>query len=119
MGEQVVVEWHTKVLDQLTSMTPAIPSSWKLLAVRAEKVTRENLVEVATNVRNWEASSPDPSPLSSITDREVDNLAGALEQTARGLRGEPQEPTLDLDTMVRVAQGAVDAELKQSEVTSK
>ncbi len=34
-------------------MNPNIPMGWKLLGVKAENVTRLNLLEVAENVKNW------------------------------------------------------------------
>ena len=42
---------ETKVKAQLVVIY--IPESWKLVAVKAEKVSRENLVEAARIVRKW------------------------------------------------------------------
>lgn len=47
----VVRQLETKVKAQLVVIY--IPESWKLVAVKAEKVSRENLVEAARIVRKW------------------------------------------------------------------
>ena len=39
--------------SQLTTITPNIPTGWKLLVVKADAVTRANLLEVAENVKTW------------------------------------------------------------------
>lgn len=48
---EVVRQLETRVKAQLVVIY--IPESWKLVAVKAEKVSRENLVEAARIVRKW------------------------------------------------------------------
>ena len=52
-SDQEVEDELSRVNSQLTTMNPNIPSGWKLLAVNATAVTRENLLEVAEKVRAW------------------------------------------------------------------
>ena len=52
-NEEVLRDELTRVNNQLTDMNPKIPMGWKLLGVKAENVTRLNLLEVAENVKNW------------------------------------------------------------------
>jgi len=79
---------NTRVKHQLEEVAVFIPDSWKLVAVQADKVSTENLVEVARNVRNW-LDTQDDDNKSTKTEREVESLCASLEKVAASLRLSP------------------------------
>jgi len=79
---------NTRVKHQLEEVAVFIPESWKLVAVQADKVSTENLVEVVRNVRNW-LDTQDNDNKSTKTEREVESLCASLEKVAASLRLSP------------------------------
>jgi hypothetical protein len=51
--EESVQDELSRVSSQLSTMSPRVPAPWKLLTLKANAVTRANLLEVAGNVRSW------------------------------------------------------------------
>ena len=85
---EVVRQLEMRVKTQLEEIVIYIPESWKLVAVKAEKVNGENLVEVARIVRKWLDESPETNTADVVrgrTDRDLDILCSSLEMVAARL----------------------------------
>jgi len=88
-NEDVVEDQERRVKSKLEEIVFNIPDSWKLVAVSADKVTNENLVEVARNVKNWlNTAKHNFRGEEGIvqTDRELEILCHNMEMVAVSLR---------------------------------
>ena len=75
-NEEVLRDELTRVNNQLTDMNPNIPPGWKLLGVKAENVTRLNLLEVAENVKSWiEISVSREAALTANSQKVINGVA--------------------------------------------
>merc|ERR1719402_1751251 len=116
-NEQAVSDAIQRVDSQLAGMTPTIPPSWKLLAVRADKVTKENLLEVAGNVKNWlETAATRETVLAATSKKEVDNLTQSLTQLAEAIKSRHEgnkeaEVPSNMDPIIGSAKAALSAEV--------
>jgi hypothetical protein len=114
---EVLEDELARVNNHLSTMNPNIPAGWKLLAVKADVVTRKNLLEVAENVKNWiEGSVSREAALTANSQKEVDSLCRAFNQLSQGLQGKlngspgPDIPT-SLDSQLGSTRQALQAEL--------
>lgn len=74
---------------KLEKISVCIPETWKLVAVKVEKVTNENLMEVAKNLTSWlniNGDNYDRSDKSIQTEIMVKNFCSSLEEVAATLR---------------------------------
>ena len=74
---EVVRQLEMRVKVQLEEIVIFISESWKHVAVKAEKVNGENLVEVARIVRKWLDEYPQTNTADVVTgktDRDLDIL---------------------------------------------
>jgi len=116
-NEEAVSDAIQRVDSQLSGMTPTIPASWKLLAVRADKVTKENLLEVAGNVKNWlETAATRETVLAVTSKKEVDNLTKSLTLLAEGIKArhdgnKDAEIPRNMDAIIGSAKAALTAEV--------
>jgi len=116
-NEEAVSDTIQRVDSQLSGMTATIPASWKLLAVRADKVTKENLLEVAGNVKNWlETAATSGTVLAVTSDKEVDNLTKSLTQLAEGIKERQEgnkkaEIPINMDVIFQSTKAALSAEI--------
>ena len=86
---EVVSQLEMRVKVQLEEIVIFISESWKHVAVKAEKVNGENLVEVARIVRKWLDEYPQTNTADVVrgkTDRDLDILCSSLEMVAARLR---------------------------------
>merc|ERR1711872_1141269 len=85
-NDQVVEDELYRVNSQLTTMIPNIPSGWKLLAVKAEVVTRPNLLEVAESIKQWmEESVSREAALAANSKKEVESLCRSLDLLSKSI----------------------------------
>jgi len=85
-NEQVVEDELYRINSQLTTMIPNIPSGWKLLAVKAEVVTRPNLLEVAESIKQWmEESVSREAALAANSKKEVESLCRSLDLLSKSI----------------------------------
>jgi len=115
--DEVLDDELYKVNSQLTTITPNIPTGWKLLVVKADAVTRANLLEVSENVKTWmEESVSREAALTANSKKEVESLCLCLDQLSAGLR-EKEGGSMDaevpssIDSQLGSTRRALQAEL--------
>jgi len=119
-NEEAVSDAIQRVDSQLSGMTATIPASWKLLAVRADKVTKENLLEVAGNVKNWlETAATNETVLAVTSNKEINNLTKSLTQLAEGIKARQEgnkkaEIPTNMDVIFLSTKAALTAEISSS-----
>merc|ERR1719319_171163 len=119
-NEEAVSDAIQRVDSQLSGMTATIPASWKLLAVRADKVTKENLLEVAGNIKNWlETAATNETVLAVTSNKEINNLTKSLTQLAEGIKARQEgnkkaEIPTNMDVIFQSTRAALTAEISSS-----
>jgi len=119
-NEEAVSDAIQRVDSQLSGMTATIPASWKLLAVRADKVTKENLLEVAGNVKNWlETAATNETVLAVTSNKQINNLTKSLTQLAEGIKARQEgnkkaEIPTNIDVIFLSTKAALTAEISSS-----
>eukprot|EP00088_Acartia_fossae_P060917 TRINITY_DN7304_c0_g1_i1.p1 TRINITY_DN7304_c0_g1~~TRINITY_DN7304_c0_g1_i1.p1 ORF type:complete len:513 (-),score=173.85 TRINITY_DN7304_c0_g1_i1:1433-2971(-) len=85
-SDQVVDDETNRVANQLTAMQPSIPAGWKSLSVKAETITRANMMEVAESVKSWiESSVSKEAELTAISKKEMETFCRSLDQLSKSL----------------------------------
>lgn len=121
---EAVSEAIQRVDSQINGMTATIPARWKLLAVRADKVTKDNFLEVAGNVSNWvETAATNESVLAVNTNKQVDNLTKSLTHLAEGIKARHKgnkkaEIPTNMDVIFLSTKAALTAEISSSGLPS-
>ena len=115
---EVVRQLEMRVKVQLEEIVIFISESWKLVAVKAEKVNGENLVEVARIVRKWLDEYPQTNTADVVrgkTDRDLDILCSSLEMVAARLGAHfGSSPLLPLGGDLSALRLSLQAELPSS-----
>jgi len=109
-----------KVVEELNGMPQTIPASWRLLSVKADRVTKNNLLDIIKNVKKFlDESGAKKIVLASNSQKEVDNLTKSLLQTAEGIQAKYQGEAackihVDTGALMEKVKSALNQEISES-----
>jgi len=94
-NEELVRRADTMVKFNLEKISPYIPDTWKLVAVKVETITNEHLVEVANNLTIWVETIKEnggSKDEGSNTEAKVEKFCCVLEEIAKTFRSSQGKP---------------------------
>jgi len=116
-SEEEVQDEVSRVSNQLSNMDRNIPGSWKQMGFKVESVTREHLLQVASNVKTWlDESVSREVAANENSKKEIENLCKNLTDLSNGLQqqlvGDPVvEIPKSIDSQLLSARRALQQEL--------
>merc|ERR1719186_1081769 len=109
-----------EVEKQLSGLPSTIPASWRLLTVKADRITKKNLLDLIKNVEKYlDESGAKQLQLTTESEAEVSKLTDCLVKTGEGIQvkfegGAGKEIPANIESIMKNVKSALQKEISEA-----